>query len=175
VNIAGKLALVHTWFKTRSHPAELTAGFYNTANRDGYDEVVKMFAKNSCRIVLPGMDLLDDYQLDRASPQRLIAQIKDTCGKYRVQVSGQNTLVSETSDGFEELRKNLSRENEVVDSLTYQRMGTNFFTPEHFRLFIAFVQKLHQLDVDAYDKAGDTASAEAMHIDMKNGMNFQAA
>ncbi|KAJ8429574.1 hypothetical protein Cgig2_023780 [Carnegiea gigantea] len=169
VNIAGKLPLVHTWFKTRSHPSELTAGFYNTATSDGYDEVVKMFAKNACRIVLPGMDLLDDYQRDRASPQRLIAQIKETCGKHRVHVSGQNTLVSETSDGFEEMRKNLSKENEVVDSFTYQRMGTNFFAPEHFRFFIAFVQKINQLDANAYDKAEDMGRVEAMHLGMKMG------
>lgn len=31
VNIFGKVPLMHSWHGTRSHPSELTAGFYNTA------------------------------------------------------------------------------------------------------------------------------------------------
>ena len=30
-----KLAGVHWWFKSRAHAAELTAGYYNTRDRDG--------------------------------------------------------------------------------------------------------------------------------------------
>nr|XP_043619260.1 beta-amylase 7 isoform X2 [Erigeron canadensis]XP_043619261.1 beta-amylase 7 isoform X2 [Erigeron canadensis] len=31
-----KLSGIHWWYKTESHAAELTAGFYNPSNRDGY-------------------------------------------------------------------------------------------------------------------------------------------
>lgn len=31
-----KLAGVHWWFKSRAHAAELTAGYYNTRDRDGW-------------------------------------------------------------------------------------------------------------------------------------------
>ncbi|KAK9671834.1 hypothetical protein RND81_12G057600 [Saponaria officinalis] len=48
VSISGKLSLKHTWYQTQSHPSELTAGFYKTAKRDGYEAVVEMFANNSC-------------------------------------------------------------------------------------------------------------------------------
>lgn len=30
-----KLAGVHWWFKSRTHAAELTAGYFNTRDRDG--------------------------------------------------------------------------------------------------------------------------------------------
>ena len=39
-----KLPGVHWWFKAKSHAAELTAGFYNTRDRDGYEEVFKASA-----------------------------------------------------------------------------------------------------------------------------------
>ncbi|GFZ21848.1 beta-amylase 3 [Actinidia rufa] len=41
VKVSGKVPLVHSWYKTRSHPSELTAGFYNTVSRDG-DGVVEI-------------------------------------------------------------------------------------------------------------------------------------
>lgn len=34
--LGAKLAGVHWWFKSRAHAAELTAGYYNTRERDGY-------------------------------------------------------------------------------------------------------------------------------------------
>jgi beta-amylase len=35
-----KLAGVHWWFKSRAHAAELTAGYYNTRDRNGCVSVV---------------------------------------------------------------------------------------------------------------------------------------
>lgn len=35
VKLGAKLAGVHWWFKSRAHAAELTAGYYNTRDRDG--------------------------------------------------------------------------------------------------------------------------------------------
>ena len=40
-----KIAGIHWWFKSRSHAAELTAGYYNTATRDGYGAIVDICAK----------------------------------------------------------------------------------------------------------------------------------
>lgn len=34
--LGAKLAGVHWWFKSRAHAAELTAGYYNTRERNGY-------------------------------------------------------------------------------------------------------------------------------------------
>ena len=44
--LGAKLAGVHWWFKSRAHAAELTAGYYNTRDRDGY---------------IPLMDILKRY------------------------------------------------------------------------------------------------------------------
>lgn len=151
VTVSGKLPLVYSWYKTRSHPSELTAGFYNTANRNGYEAMVEMFAKNSCRITLPGLDLLDADQPNGSSPQSLLGQIKGTCRKHGVRVSGQNLSVSGVTAGFEEMKKNLSEDNGVVDLFMYQRMGADFFSPKHFPLFTGFIRSLNQLDLGEDD------------------------
>jgi hypothetical protein len=45
--LGAKLAGVHWWFKSRGHAAELTAGYYNTRDRDGYEPVFKVGARQA--------------------------------------------------------------------------------------------------------------------------------
>ncbi|KAI3469445.1 hypothetical protein Pfo_026108 [Paulownia fortunei] len=146
ITLSGKIPLIHSWYKARSHPSELTAGFYNTVNRDGYEAIFEMFSRNSFKVILPGLDLSDEDQPteSRSSPESLLAQITSSCRKHGIDVSGQNSLVSGASRGFEQIKKNLLGEYAVVDLFTYQRMGAYFFSPEHFPSFTKFVRGLNQ-------------------------------
>ncbi|XP_075476673.1 inactive beta-amylase 9-like [Primulina tabacum] len=146
VTISGKVPLIHSWFKSRSHPSELTAGFYNTVNRDGYESIAEIFARNSCKIIIPGMDLSDEHQPveSRSSPESLLEQIIASCRDHRVEVSGQNLLVSGDSRRFELIKKHLLDEHVTMDLFTYQRMGAYFFSPEHFPAFTRFIRGLYQ-------------------------------
>ncbi|XP_062224180.1 beta-amylase 8-like isoform X2 [Phragmites australis] len=45
--IVVKIPSIYWWYRTASHAAELTAGFYNPTNRDGYSPVFKMLKKHS--------------------------------------------------------------------------------------------------------------------------------
>ena len=42
VEVSLKVAGIHWWYRTRSHAAELTAGYYNTAQRDGYNALIEV-------------------------------------------------------------------------------------------------------------------------------------
>nr|XP_043627456.1 inactive beta-amylase 9 [Erigeron canadensis] len=154
VMVSGKLPLVHSWYRSRSHPAEVTAGFYNTINRNGYEEIAKIFHKNSCRMILPGIDLLDEQQPKESfsSPERLFADIRDSCRNRGVEICGQNMHVAGTVKSFEQIKKNLACEN-GINLFLYQRMGGDFFSPKNFPLFSSFVRKLNQLELDSDDCA----------------------
>lgn len=176
VSIYGKIPLIHSWYKTRSHPSELTAGFYNTAKRDGYAAVAEMFAKNSCKMILPGMDLSDEHQPRESfsSPESLLAQIRTACNKHGVEVSGQNSSVTGAPGGFEQMKKNLFGEN-VVDLFTYQRMGAYFFSPEHFPSFTKFVRNLNQLELHGDDLPVEEEVTESVHTNANMNIQVQAA
>lgn len=174
VIISGKLPLVHSWYMTRSHSSELTAGFYNTVNRDGYETVIDMFAKNSCRIILPGMDLSDAHQPNGSSPQSLLSQIKESCRKHGIGISGENSTLSRVTDGFEKIKSNLLEENAVVDSFTYQRMGADFFSPKHFPMFTAFVRAVNHLGLDVDDMPETRRAVELIDVSSE-GLLVQAA
>ncbi|XP_071730405.1 inactive beta-amylase 9-like [Rutidosis leptorrhynchoides] len=152
VMVSGKLPLIHSWYKSRSHPSEVTAGFYKTINRNGYEEIAKVFGEHSCRMILPGMDLLDEQQPNElfSSPELLLADITDSCRKHGVGICGQNLRVADNVKSFEQIKKNLVGEN-GIDLFLYQRMGGDFFSPKTFALFSAFVRSLKQLELDSDD------------------------
>ncbi|KAB2597685.1 beta-amylase 7 [Pyrus ussuriensis x Pyrus communis] len=62
--IAAKLSGLHWWYKTVSHAAELTAGFYNPCNRDGYSPIVTMLKKHEANLSLACTELhmLDQHE-----------------------------------------------------------------------------------------------------------------
>ncbi|XVF62664.1 hypothetical protein PTKIN_Ptkin09bG0026600 [Pterospermum kingtungense] len=173
LDVYGKVPLMHAWYKTRSHPSELTAGFYNTDSRDGYEAVVEMFSRNSCRIILPGMDLSDELQPHESlsSPELLLAQIRTACRKHGVEVSGQNLAPG----GFEQIKKNMLGEN-TIDLFTFQRMGADFFSPEHFPSFAKFVRSLSQPELHSSDcPAKEEEAAESLHKSSEPNIHMQAA
>lgn len=174
ISICGKVPLVHSWYRTKSHPSELTTGFYNTVNRDGYAAVVEMFAKHSCQIILPGMDLSDNQQPNESlsSPELLLAQITSCCRKHGVEILGQNSMVANSSNGFEQIKKNLSGEKEM-SLFTYQRMGADFFSPEHFPSFTLFVRNLNQPELDSDDQP--MKQEECVESLTSNHLQVQAA
>ncbi|XP_027368679.1 inactive beta-amylase 9-like [Abrus precatorius] len=160
VQVYGKIPLMHSWYRTRSHPSELTAGFYNTIKRDGYEPVVKMFAKNSCKMIIPGMDMSDACQPHEtlSSPELLLTQIMETCRKHRVKVSGQNASECGALEGFEQIKKNLCGDN-ALELFTYHRMGAYFFSPEHFPSFTEFVRSLNKQELHSDDLSTDEKEA----------------
>lgn len=62
--IVKQLSGLHWWYKTASHAAELTAGFYNPCNRDGYAAIVTMLKKHEATLNLACTELhmLDQHE-----------------------------------------------------------------------------------------------------------------
>ena len=54
-----KLAGVHWWHKSRAHAAELTAGYYNTRERDGYAPMMQLLARHGARVSFTCVEMRD--------------------------------------------------------------------------------------------------------------------
>ncbi|XP_008796202.1 inactive beta-amylase 9 [Phoenix dactylifera] len=168
VTLSAKVPLLPWWHDTRSRPAQLTAGFYNTYGRDGYDAVGEMFARNSCAMIIPGMDLLGKEQPHglRSSPESLLSQIMKACEKHGVRVSGENSSLDGIGvEGFRRIKEILSAENSSVDSFTYHRMGAFFFSPEHWPLFMEFVRSMAQSEMDSDDLPSNKEEKLSLSVD----------
>ena len=57
--LGAKLAGVHWWHKSRAHAAELTAGYYNTRERDGYAPLMQLLARHSARVSFTCVEMRD--------------------------------------------------------------------------------------------------------------------
>eukprot|EP00270_Netrium_digitus_P015570 TRINITY_DN5474_c0_g1_i1.p1 TRINITY_DN5474_c0_g1~~TRINITY_DN5474_c0_g1_i1.p1 ORF type:complete len:625 (-),score=80.05 TRINITY_DN5474_c0_g1_i1:242-2116(-) len=150
VVVGGKLAGIHWWYKSRSHPAELTAGYYNTVYRDGYDRVVQMFARNKCRLNFTCVEMRDVDQPAhaRSSPESLLFQVRQACVRHGVPLSGENALLRFDQDAHDQIIYNIFRPDRPhfpsMASFTYLRMGESLFQADNWRQFVDFVRRLRK-------------------------------
>lgn len=89
-----KCAGVHWWFKTRAHPAELTAGYYNTRDRDGYGPIMDVLKKHNALMSFTCVEMRDCEHPPESmcSPQGLLQQIIGTSQEKSLPISGENAL-----------------------------------------------------------------------------------
>ncbi|XP_057525172.1 beta-amylase 8 isoform X1 [Amaranthus tricolor] len=91
--IVVKIPAVYWWYKTPSHAAELTAGFYNPTNRDGYSPVFDVLRKHSVtvKLVCPRSHVhFRDNDESFADPEGLSWQILSAAWDCGLVVAGQN-------------------------------------------------------------------------------------
>ena len=77
VEVTLKVAGIHWWYRTRSHAAELTAGYYNTAGRDGYNALIEICAKHGTGLTLTCVEMCDGQHPPEAlcGPEGLLRQV----------------------------------------------------------------------------------------------------
>ncbi len=77
VDVTLKIAGIHWWFRTRSHAAELTAGYFNTAGRDGYNRLIEICAEAGCALTLTCVEMCDAQHPAEAlcGPEGLLRQV----------------------------------------------------------------------------------------------------
>lgn len=78
VEVSLKIAGIHWWYRTRAHAAELTAGYYNTANRDGYNSMVEICAEYGAALTLTCVEMCDAQHPPEAlcGPEGLLRQVR---------------------------------------------------------------------------------------------------
>ncbi len=59
IEVTLKVAGVHWWYRSRSHASELTAGYYNSDTRDGYNSIIEMCARHGVAMTLTCVEMCD--------------------------------------------------------------------------------------------------------------------
>ncbi|XP_074290886.1 beta-amylase 3, chloroplastic-like [Silene latifolia] len=94
VKLSGKVAGIHWHYNTRSHAAELTAGYNNSRNKDGYLPIARMFAKHGVVFNFMCIEMKDGDQPGNAncSPEKLVQQVKMATQTTGIELAGENAL-----------------------------------------------------------------------------------
>ena len=77
VEVSLKIAGVHWWYNSRSHAAELTAGYYNTEAHDGYAGILELCAQHGLVATLTCVEMCDGQHPPEAlcGPEGLLRQV----------------------------------------------------------------------------------------------------
>ncbi|KAK9276445.1 hypothetical protein L1049_005978 [Liquidambar formosana] len=98
-----KIPAVHWWYKTASHAAELTAGYYNPTNQDGYSPVFEVLKKYSVtmKFVYSGLQVsCQDNDEIFADPEGLSWQVLNTAWDRGLTVAGENAVPCYDREGY---------------------------------------------------------------------------
>ncbi|KAL6656517.1 hypothetical protein ACP70R_007343 [Stipagrostis hirtigluma subsp. patula] len=151
-NIAVKVSGVHWWYKTASHAAELTAGFYNPCNRDGYAPIVAVLKKHDAAlnftcVELRTMDQHEVYPEAFADPEGLVWQVLNAAWDAGIQVASENALPCYDREGFNKILENAKPRNDPdgrhLLGFTYLRLSNVLFERPNFFEFERFVKRMH--------------------------------
>lgn len=145
VQLSIKLAGVHWWFKSRAHAAELTAGYYNTRERNGYLPIFEMLRRHGAAASFTCVEMRDcEHPLEaRCSPEGLLGQVLSTAARTGVPMSGENALQRYDQWAFDKICDSAFGQSVMagrLEKLTFLRMGDMMI--DNWTSFGAFLQRL---------------------------------
>ncbi|KAL5572852.1 hypothetical protein UlMin_022449 [Ulmus minor] len=166
--ITAKLSGIHWWYKTASHAAELTAGFYNYVERDGYAPIAAMLKKNKVAMnftcaELHTLDqharfpnaLADQEGLGQhehlpnalADPEGLAWQVLNSARDAGISVTSVNGLPCYDRDGYNKIAENAKPYGDPLgrhlSSFTYLRLSPTLMETHNIAEFEHFVKNMH--------------------------------
>ncbi|KAL5550037.1 hypothetical protein UlMin_000213 [Ulmus minor] len=98
-----KVPAVYWWYRTSSHAAELTSGYYNPSNQDGYSPVFEVLKKHSVTIkfVCSGLQISSqDNDEAFADPEGLNWQVLNSAWDRGLSLAGENALPCYDREGY---------------------------------------------------------------------------
>lgn len=143
--LSAKVAGIHWHYRSRSHAAELTAGYYNTRNRDGYTPIAKMLAKRGVIMNFTCMEMKDEQQPGHAgcAPELLVQQVKSAASSAGVELAGENALERYDEAAYAQvLATSRSETGTGLCAFTYLRLNKQLFEEANWRQFVSFVKAM---------------------------------
>jgi beta-amylase len=141
--LSGKVAGIHWHYRTRSHAAELTAGYYNTRHIDGYLPIARMMGKHGVVLNFTCMEMKDGEQPEHAncSPQGLVQQVKMATRSAGIELAGENALERYDESAYGQvLATSRSDSGNGLCAFTFLRLNKRLFEENNWRNLVQFVK-----------------------------------
>lgn len=145
--LSGKVAGIHWYYRSRSHAAELTAGYYNTRHRDGYLPIAQMMSKHGVVLNFTCMEMKDGEQPEHAnsSPEGLVRQVKMATRSARTELAGENALERYDESAYGQVvATSRSDSGNGLCAFTYLRMNKKLFEQDNWRHLVQFVKSMSE-------------------------------
>eukprot|EP00899_Mesostigma_viride_P000180 jgi/Mesvir1/10162/Mv18042-RA.1 len=177
VKLSVKCAGVHWWYQTTAHAAELTAGYYNTYNRNGYLPIAELCRKHGAHLNFTCVEMRnEDHPRDAlCRPEDLLMQVRLSAAVAGVELSGENALCRYDDQAYNRIIANVGSQWTTMNdrgvcgpgehriylprmvSFSYLRLTPELFEEHHFPRFVKFVNHMKN-DVPAREAAANAAN-----------------
>lgn len=151
VKVSVKVAGIHWHYGTRSHAPELTAGYYNTRNHDGYQPIARMLGRHGAVLNFTCVEMRNHEQPQDAQcmPENLVQQVANAAKEAGIGLAGENALPRYDETAHDQVLATAAEkaEEERMVAFTYLRMGPDLFQPDNWRRFAAFVKRMTETGV----------------------------
>ncbi|CAB4274265.1 unnamed protein product [Prunus armeniaca] len=136
LKLAAKVSGIHWWYKADNHAAELTAGYYNLKDRDGYRPIARMLSRHHAILNFTCLEMRDSEQSAdaKSAPQELVQQVLSGGWRENIEVAGGKCTFKVRQDGEPKLR---------MYGVTYLRLSDELLQKTNLNLFKTFVKKMH--------------------------------
>ncbi|KAL0328239.1 UNVERIFIED_CONTAM: Beta-amylase [Sesamum calycinum] len=153
VKLAAKVSGIHWWYRDDSHACELTSGYYNLKDRDGYRPLARMISRHYGTLNFTCLEMRNSEQpaYAKSAPEQLVQQVSSSGWAEKIDVAGENALSRYDRAGYNQILLNV-RPNGVAKNgpskqkmagVTYLRLSDQLLHPNNFRIFKLFVKKMH--------------------------------
>ncbi|KAK6134805.1 hypothetical protein DH2020_031475 [Rehmannia glutinosa] len=153
VRLAAKVSGIHWWYTDDSHACELTSGYYNLKDRDGYRPIARMISRHYGTLNFTCMEMRNSEQSAEAkcAPEQLVQQVLSAGWTENIDVAGENALPRYDRKAYNQILLNV-RPNGVNENgqpkhkmagVTYLRLTDELLERKNFRIFKSFVKKMH--------------------------------
>ncbi|XAR70147.1 Beta-amylase [Bertholletia excelsa] len=173
VKISGKVAATYWHFETPSHASELTAGYYNAWNHDGYLPIIRMFGRYGFTLCCPCFEMKDEDDRELkpfSSPESFLKQLLLKARICGVPVDGENYSSGLDDGSFQQVLKMFKFYSSGLItpsfSFNFARMDKDLFKQNNWMNFIRFVRQLTnsnnfraKLDICGVDGSQSSKSA----------------
>ncbi|KAG1677028.1 hypothetical protein FOA52_001197 [Chlamydomonas sp. UWO 241] len=154
LNLAVRVPGSHWWYNTASHAPELTSGYYNTAERDGYLPVFRALARHrvGVHLTLAEARSRDEPAEMFCDPERLLSQQVTVAASQRLPVVIENdtprfdaaALSRLESVLFDTVTTGAAIDVPPPAGLTFNCLTDEMFEPNNWRAFKAFVLRVRE-------------------------------
>lgn len=145
VLLVAKIGAIYWWFQTSSHPAELTAGYYNIAGKNGYVPLASILSRHGAALQISCFEMLDGEHPPTyfCSAEGLLQQIRSVSKERAIHLTGRNSYERYDKAGLRQIYTNCYHlPSEAVKSFTFFRMNDKIFRVENWSNFVPFVRKM---------------------------------
>ncbi|XP_060206765.1 beta-amylase 1, chloroplastic-like isoform X1 [Lycium barbarum] len=149
VNLSGKVAGIHWHYGTRSHPSELTAGYYNTSIRDGLLPIARVFGRYGFTMSCTCFEMQDaeEQQMNPvSSPEGFVKQLLLAARICDIPLQGENSASTLDDGSFQQVLRMSKFYSDGPGTPTFSfnfvRMDKNLFEYRNWVSFTRFVRQM---------------------------------